>query len=75
MLETVKATFQEFMDDDSPRLAAALSYYTVFSLPAILILILMVTGFFVDPEAVADRMVGETQAVLGAPPPGRCTAP
>lgn len=65
MIETLKTTFQEFLDDDSPRLAAALSYYTIFSLPAILILILMVTGLFVDAQSVAERMVGETQAVLG----------
>lgn len=65
MIETLKATFREFLDDESPRLAAALSYYTVFSLPAILILILLVTGFFVDSQTVADRLVAETQDVLG----------
>jgi membrane protein len=65
LLDIIKATVREFLDDDAPRLAAALSYYTVFSLPAILILILLVTGFFTDADAVADRIVGETQDVLG----------
>jgi membrane protein len=65
LFDIIKATVQEFLDDDAPRLAAALSYYTVFSLPAILILILLVTGFFTDADAVADRIVDETQDVLG----------
>lgn len=65
MIDTLKTTFREFLDDDAPRLAAALSYYTVFSLPAILILILLVTGFFTNAQSVAERIVAETQDVLG----------
>ena len=31
---------RDFLDDDCPTQAAALSYYTIFSLPALLVLIL-----------------------------------
>ena len=34
------ADASEFSDDEAPRLAAALSYYTVFSLPPLLILLI-----------------------------------
>jgi membrane protein len=64
-MEIIKATVREFLDDDAPRLAAALSYYTVFALPAILVLILLLTGIFVDSENVADRIVGRLEGVIG----------
>lgn len=65
MVDTIKSTVREFLDDDAPRMAAALSYYTVFALPAILILILLVVGFFMDPSDVETRMVGQVEDVLG----------
>lgn len=65
MLDTLKATIREFLDDDAPRMAAALSYYTVFSLPAILILLLLVAGFFMDPGDVESRVLNQVEAVLG----------
>lgn len=65
MLGLIKTTIREFLDDDAPRLAAALSYYTVFSLPPILILILLLTGVVVDPETTADRLLSQVEGVLG----------
>ena len=41
MLELIKSSVREFMDDDCTTMAAALSYYTVFSLPPLLLLILL----------------------------------
>jgi membrane protein len=64
-MEIIKETVREFLDDDAPRLAAALSYYTVFSLPAILVLVLLLTGILVDSENLADRMVGQLEGVIG----------
>lgn len=65
MLTIIKETVREFLDDESPRLAAAISYYTVFALPPILVLILLVTGLVVDPETVADRIVDQAEGVIG----------
>jgi len=65
VLDILKDTIKAFLDDDAPRLAAALAYYTVFSLPPILILTLLLTGVFVDPETMEQRMVGEVEGVLG----------
>lgn len=65
MLGILKATFREFLDDDAPRLAAALSYYTIFSLPPLLILVIMVAGFFFDPQDIQGRVVQEIGAAMG----------
>jgi membrane protein len=65
VLDTLKSTVREFLDDDAPRMAAALSYYTVFSLPAILILLLLVAGFFMDPTDVESRVLSQVEDVLG----------
>lgn len=65
MFRVLKSTIREFLDDDAPRMAAALSYYTVFALPAILILLLLVVGFFMDPADVEARMVDQVEDVLG----------
>lgn len=48
----LKRTFKEFLEDDCPTMAAALSYYIVFSLPPLLVLLLLVAGFFMSPEQV-----------------------
>lgn len=66
MLDLLKTTVQEFIDDDAPRLAAALAYYTVFSLPPILILVLLLTGFFTDAGAVEGRLISEVDDVAGS---------
>jgi membrane protein len=65
VLDILKSTVREFLDDDAPRMAAALSYYTVFSLPAIMILLLLVAGFFMDPADVESRVLGQVEDVLG----------
>ena len=55
----LKKTFKEFGEDDCPRMAAALAYYTVFALPPLLVLILMVAGLFVSPDEVMRLMQGQ----------------
>jgi len=37
----IKQSVKDFIDDDCMDSAAALSYYTIFSLPAVLVLLLM----------------------------------
>ena len=65
MFDLLRSTFREFMDDDCPRLAAALSYYTIFSLPPLLVLTLLIASAFVDPADVSGRLVNELGGVLG----------
>ena len=65
-MEILKATIHEFVKDDCPRMAAALSYYTMFSLPGLLILVLLMAGLIADPERLQDQIVGQVGTVAGA---------
>ncbi|HEX2254112.1 MAG TPA: YihY/virulence factor BrkB family protein [Thermoanaerobaculia bacterium] len=61
----LKETFREFGDDDCPRMAAALAYYTVFSLPPLLVILIGIAGLAWGEQAVAGRIEGEVGALLG----------
>ncbi len=65
-IELLKQTFTEFLDDRCPRMAAALSYYTIFSLPSLLILLLLLLGFFMDPEDVRGSLEAQIEGLVGA---------
>jgi len=60
-----KETFKDFSDDRCPQMAAALSYYTVFSLPPLLLLILAIVGFFVDPTDAQGRFMDQIAGLVG----------
>lgn len=65
VLGIVKQSVREFMDDDSPTMAAALSYYTVFSLPPLLLLLLMLLGAVLDPQDVRGTVETQIGGLLG----------
>ena len=65
MIELIKTTFKEFSEDDAPRMAAALSYFTVFSLPPLLILILMIAGLIWDPQQIEGQIEQQIGSTLG----------
>ncbi|HEX8691653.1 MAG TPA: YihY/virulence factor BrkB family protein [Longimicrobium sp.] len=62
----LKQSFRDFSDDECPRLAAALSYYTVFALPPLLILILMIVGAVFDPADVREALTGQIGSMIGS---------
>jgi membrane protein len=64
--QLVKESAKDFSDDECPRMAAALAYYTVFALPPMLILIMMLVGAFVSRETVQDALSGQMGSMLGA---------
>lgn len=63
----LKGSAQEFSDDNAARLAAALAYYTVFSLAPLLLVIIALVGFFWEAEQdeVRDRLIGELSDAIG----------
>ena len=48
----LKETFNAFLDDNVMKLSAALSYYTIFSLALMLILIISITSILYGQGAV-----------------------
>src|SRR3954447_4461149 len=60
-----KQTFGEWSSDKGGRLGAALSYYTVFSLAPLLLLIISVAGLAFGRAAVEGRIFGELTGIIG----------
>lgn len=61
----LKATFSEWMEDKAPRLAAALAYFTVFSLAPLLIIAISIAAIFFGEEAARGQIVGQIQGLVG----------
>ena len=61
----LKDTFLEFTDDNAIKLSAALSYYTIFALPPLLIIIITICGFFFGEEAVTGQLYGQINRMVG----------
>lgn len=61
----LKGTFREFKADNAMKLSAALSYYTFFALPPLLIIIIALCGIFFGKEAVRGEIFGQINGVVG----------
>lgn len=48
------------------RNSAVISYYTIFSLPGLLVIIVNLAGYFFGKEAVVEKLTGEIQGVIGS---------
>ncbi len=65
---TFVAAANEFMDDKAPRLAASLSYYTIFSLPPLLVALTGVAGLAFGAAEVRERLVSQLGGLVGTEP-------
>ena len=61
----LKEAFTDWKDDKAPRLGAALSYYTIFSLAPLLLIAVAIAGLAFGQEAAQGRIVDEIGGVLG----------
>ncbi|MBW4564767.1 MAG: YihY/virulence factor BrkB family protein [Mojavia pulchra JT2-VF2] len=62
-----KETFQEWSDDKASRLAAALAYYTIFSIAPLLIIVIAIVGAVFGEEAARGEIVRQIQGLVGKP--------
>jgi membrane protein len=65
MVDLVKTTFSEWQEDKAARLAAALAYYTAFSLGPLLLIAISVAGLVFGREAAQGQVVAQMQGLLG----------
>ncbi len=63
--ELLKETFSEWSKDKVSLLAAALAYYTVFSLAPLLIIVIAIASAVFGTEAARNEIVGQIQALVG----------
>jgi membrane protein len=64
--QLIRATFQEWQDDQASRLAAALSYYTVFSIAPLLIIVISLVGLVIGQREAQGQIVTQIAGYVGA---------
>ena len=62
---SLKDAFTAFNDDNALKLSASLSYYTVFSLSPMLIIIISLCGLFFGEEAVRGQIDEQIRGLVG----------
>ena len=65
VFELVKETFKEWQEDKAARLAAALAYYTAFSLAPLVLLAIVIAGLAFGDEAAQGAVFAQLQGLLG----------
>jgi len=63
--QLIKQTFSEWSEDKAPRLGAALAYYTIFSLPPLLVIVIAILATIFNPEDVQTELNGQFKSMLG----------
>src|SRR5690554_6087476 len=66
LFELLKETVQEWNEDKAPRLAAALAYYTAFSIAPLLIIVIAIASVIFNEEAVRGQLDNQIQGLVGA---------
>lgn len=62
----LKQTFTEWREDKAPMLAAALAYYSAFSIAPLLVVILAIVGFVIDQQDARDQIIAQVTQTVGA---------
>ena len=62
----IKETVKEWSEDNAARLAAALAYYTIFSVPPLLIIVLAIAGQVFDQEVAQQQLLNQVVSLVGS---------
>lgn len=65
ILDFAREGFNVFIDDRALKLSAALSYYTIFSLPPLLLLIISLSGIFFGEDAIRGEIFNQINGLVG----------
>lgn len=65
-LSLSKQAITAWLDDAAPSMGAALSYYTIFSLAPLLLIVMSVAGFVFGAEAARGELFGQLRGLMGA---------
>jgi len=64
-LRLFPAAYASFKEDKAPRLGAALAYYTVLSIPPLLVVLVAIAAMVFDPREVRQRVVTTFARLVG----------
>ncbi len=62
----IRAALAAWLDDYAPSMGAALSYYTVFSLAPLLVIVISVAGLIFGADAVRGAVFAQIDGLMGA---------
>jgi membrane protein len=63
--DTLKKTFKAYGDIDPFNKSIVIAYYTIFSLPGLLVIIINIAGYFFGQEAVTGEVTRQIDGVIG----------
>jgi membrane protein len=61
----LKASVQAWVKDNAARLGAALSYYTIFALPPLFIIVIFIASLVLDEHAVRSGLLDQVGGLIG----------
>src|SRR5699024_12650185 len=62
----IKKTVSEFIEDDVMTYSASIAFYTIFSLPAIVIIAMTIAGALYSDEAVRNMLLNQITMLSGS---------
>jgi membrane protein len=63
--ELLKDTFNQWKDRSPFNGSIIIAYYTIFSLPGLLVIIINIAGFFYDKKEITTQITSQIQMVMG----------
>ncbi len=64
--DLLKDTFNSWLDDKAPSMAAALAFYMVFSIAPLLIIIIAIAGLVFGQDEVRTQLAGQISGLIGS---------
>lgn len=61
----IRKTAVEWIEEDIPRLGAALSFYALFSIPPLFVIVLAISGFWFGEDAARRQLFGQVSGAVG----------
>jgi membrane protein len=61
----ILTVFEEWISDKAPKLGAALSFYTMFSIAPLLVIIISVAGLLFGEKAARGEIIGQINGLIG----------
>ena len=73
LIALARDSVKAWLDDFAPSMGAAISYYTIFSIAPLLLIVIAVAGLVFGADAAAGRIYAELAGLLGSrgPRPSR----
>src|SRR5579872_5474108 len=62
----LRQALRQWLDDNAPRMGAALAYYTAFSLAPLLILAVALSGFLFTQNKAQEEIIAQIRILIGS---------